>query len=103
MNQPASPRFFSLKWKFVIFFGGLLILLNISFPIMIYWDMQHKFSFVREQIQQQYHQYLDGQLESTNSELQRLAEFVLIPANDNPTSTELLDLINREQSELELG
>ncbi|THK41780.1 EAL domain-containing protein [Methylophaga sp. SB9B] len=104
MNQADNPsRFFSLKWKFALLFGGLLIILNISFPLMIYWDMQHKFGFVREQIQQQYHQYLDGQLESSKSELQRLAEFVLIPANDNPTASELLDLINREQSELELG
>ncbi|MDO8826253.1 EAL domain-containing protein [Methylophaga sp.] len=104
MNQPDSPsRFFSLKWKFALLFGGLLILLNISFPIMIYWDMQHKFGFVREQIQQQYHQYLDGQLESSKNELQRLAEFVLIPASKTPTAYELLDLIYSQQSELELG
>lgn len=101
-TEPAS-RFFSLKWKFALVFGGLLLLLNISFPIMIYWDMQHKFSFVRDQIQQQYHQYLDGQLESSKNELQRLAEFVLVPISKDNGSTELLNLINSQQSELELG
>lgn len=104
MNPTDNPsRFFSLKWKLALLFGGLLLILNISFPLMIYWDMQHKFGFVREQIQQQYHQYLDGQLESSKNELQRLAEFVLIPASKGPNPTQLLNLINSQQSELELG
>ena len=100
MNKKSSPTFISLKWKSGLLFGLILLIFNASFPALVYWNLQQKFNFSRQQIQQHYQQQLIGQLKSTREQMQRLAEMSLIP--DKPNATKIIRLLNKNQLKLEL-
>lgn len=101
----SPPRFFSLKWRAALLFGGLLLLFNASFPLLMHWNMQQKFAFSRQQIQHQFRQQLLGQLGATADELQRLAELLLTPALTDPLADPhpLTDLLSEYESDLQLN
>jgi len=94
-------RFFSLKWKAAFLFGTMLLLFNTLFPVLVYWNLQQKFEFSRDQIQQGFQQELTSQLKSTSEQIQRMAEMSLIP--DDGAEKSILNLLDKHQIQLELG
>ncbi|OUR72657.1 diguanylate phosphodiesterase [Methylophaga sp. 41_12_T18] len=100
-----NKSFLSIKWKAAIFFGGLLLIFNASFPALVYWNLNNQFDFSRSQIQQQYQQQLFGQITDNSLQLQRLAQVTLIPEPNAPLplfSSHIVNLIEKHNIELQL-
>jgi len=101
MSKNATHAFFSLKWKAAFLFGTMLLLFNTLFPVLVYWNLQQKFEFSRNQVQQQFQQELTSQLQSTSEQIQRMAEMTLIP--DDGSEKRTLRLLDQYQIQLELN
>jgi len=100
MYKLIPQSFFSIKWKAALLFGTMLLLFNTLFPMLVYWNLQQKFEFSRDQIQQQFQQELIGQLKTTSEQIHRMAEMSLIP-HDGATKS-ILALLDKHQIQLEL-
>ena len=100
MQGSFKQSFFSIKWKAALLFGSMLLLFNALFPLLVYWNLQQKFEFSRDQIQQQFEQELLGQLKSTSEQIQRMAEISLIPENGSEKT--IINLLGKHQLKLEL-
>jgi len=100
MYSVNKRNFFSIKWKAALLFGSLLLLFNTLFPLLIHWNLQQKFEFSRNQVQQQFQQELIGQLKSTSEQIQRMATMSLIP--DDGSVNNILALLDKHQIQLEL-
>jgi len=100
MPNIHKQSFFSIKWKAALLFGTTLLLFNTLFPLLVYWNLQQKFEFSRNQIQQQFEHELIGQLKSTSEQIQRMAEMSLI--SDEGSESSILALLYKHQIQLEL-
>lgn len=100
MPNSSKQSFFSIKWKAALLFGSMLLLFNALFPLLVYWNLQQKFEFSRDQIQQQFEQELLGQLKSTSEQIQRMAEISLIP--EYSSEKKIINLLEKHQLKLEL-
>lgn len=97
--------FLSIQWKAAIFFGGLLLLFNTSFPALVHWNLNKQFDFSRVQTQQQYQQQLQGQISENSLQIQKLAQVALIPESSTAPllfNKRIINLLNKHQIELEL-
>ncbi|MFQ5543889.1 MAG: EAL domain-containing protein [Nitrospiria bacterium] len=83
-------RFLSLKWKALLLFSSLLLLINTSFPVFSYLNLLNQFDSRRASIHEQHVQEFSGLLHQTFQRLQQLG--TLIPAlagmNEALTSSE---------------
>ncbi|PCJ32922.1 MAG: diguanylate phosphodiesterase [Gammaproteobacteria bacterium] len=100
MVENTTARFFSLKWKSALLFGLMILIINSLIPILVYWNLQQKFNFSREQTQQQFQQELVGQLRNSSEQLQRLAQISLLP--ENATGKDINRLLQSHRIQLEL-
>lgn len=100
-----NKSFLSIKWKAGLLFGALLLIFNTIFPLLVYWNLDQRFVFSREQIQQQFQQEILGQLQATSATLQRLSEIIIIPDSSHSNESfnkEIISLLDKNKNSLEL-
>jgi hypothetical protein len=97
--------FLSVKWKAAFFFSALLLLFNIGFLTLTYWNSLQDLNFSRDQIQQQFKQDLSNEITRSSTQLQQLAKLMLLPDNNLSVRKYLVTtthLLNSNQTSLEV-
>ncbi len=107
MAKIIEKKFLSLKWKIGLLFGLVLFILNATFPILVYWTLNHQFESSRQEVQQQYAQELLGQVQYSANERQRLIELIFLHdpriISQQEQSLHIVNSLTQHQSDLELN
>lgn len=107
MVDITKKKFLSLKWKVGLLFGLVLLILNTTFPILVYWTLNHQFESSRLDVQRQYTQELIGQIQYSSNEKQRLIDLIFLPdieiTNQQEQSLHIVNALTKHRSDLELN
>src|SRR5699024_4881229 len=102
----SSPHFLSLKWKAVLVFSLVLVIINASLAGFAYIGLQRQFAQQREQVYLAHKKQLQGLMESSYQRMEQIADIapLLYGGNDEGISllSHIRSIFNRQGNLLQM-